>query len=67
MTTKDNSLVLSKEVNPETIIVSFEVGISYPIETLKEIRKSFKRFPMSAHTISLMKFKSINYLVYNLF
>jgi hypothetical protein len=56
--------ILSKEDDPQTIIVAMRSGYVYPDCIEKEIKKSFKRFPISAHCLSVMKFKSINFFDY---
>jgi hypothetical protein len=56
--------IIKRENDPTTIIVCIKNGYIYPNNLDKEIRKCFKRFPSSAHCLSLMKFKSINYFEY---
>lgn len=56
--------ILKMETSPETIIVSLSAGMIYPNEMIKEIKKSFKRFPNCVNCVALMKLKSISFFEY---
>ena len=55
---------LVREHDKQTIMICMKSGYIYPNNIEKEVRKAFKRFPPSAHSMSLMKFKSINFFDY---